>query len=89
MSEKIKTKIEGDTYVIPDDDFSIQNADIKRSGNAEWDDFEVLGKNNKDEAEHVMSSDTDPKKMEAALRLIRRRRVGVSVLGLDAIQNAA
>lgn len=89
MSEKIvNINKEGDTDVKIEDDFSIQKAGVERSKKADWNDFELIGKSNKEEWEHVGTSESDPVKMEAALRKIQRSRfLGKSVL--SALSSAA
>lgn len=87
MSEKINFNTKGDTYVIPEDDFKIQDAGVERSKKADWDDFELMGASNKEEGEYVAPHETDPQKMEVALERIKNRKIGISILG--AIRNAA
>lgn len=87
MSEKINFNTKGDTYVIPDDDFNIQEAGVERSKKADWNDFELMGANNREEGEYVAPVETDPVKMEAALERIKKRKIGLSIL--SAMRNAA
>jgi len=87
MSEKINFNTKGDTYVIPDDDFSIQEAGVKRSKKADWKDFELMGANNREEGEYVAPQETDPAKIEAALERAKKRKIGLSIL--DVVRNAA
>lgn len=89
MSEKITNiKTKGDTDVKNDGDFNSQEAGVARSKRAEWNDFELIGANNKEEGEYVGSSESDPRKLEAALERIRKSRfIGTSVL--SALNNVA
>ena len=87
MSEKINFNTKGDTYVILDSDFNIQEAGVARSKKADWDDFELMGANNKEEGEYVAPTETDPVKMQDALERIKRKKIGFSIL--SAMRNAA
>ncbi len=82
MSEKVNINTKGDTNVILDDDFSIQDAGIQRSDKAGWDDFELMGASNKEEGEYVAPVETDPKEMQKALDKIKNRKVGLGVLSV-------
>lgn len=82
MSEKVNINTKGDTNVILDDDFSIQDAGIERSDEADWDDFELMGASNKEEGEYVAPVETDPKEMQKALDKIKNRKVGLGVLSV-------
>lgn len=82
MSEKVNINTKGDTNVILDDDFSIQDAGIERSDEAGWDDFELMGASNKEEGEYVAPVETNPKEMQKALDKIKNRKVGLGVLSV-------
>lgn len=88
MSGKIVNfKTKGDTDV-KNDDLSIEGARVKRTKEAKWNDFELIGATNKEEGEHVSSAESDPIKLEAALERIRKSRfIGTSVL--SALNSAA
>lgn len=86
MSEKVNFNTKGDTNVRFEDDFRIQDAGVERSKKANWDDFELMGANNKEEGEYI-PSETDPQKLKMALERIKKRKVGISIL--NAIRNAA
>lgn len=87
MSEKINFNTKGDTYVIPDSDFNIQEAGVERSKKAGWNDFELMGASNKEEGEYVAPAETDPMKMQEALERIKKKKIGFSIL--SAMRNAA
>lgn len=82
MSEKVNINTKGDTNVILDDDFSIQDAGIERSKKADWYDFELMGGSNKEEGEYVALAETDPIQMQEALKRIKNRKVGLGVLSV-------
>lgn len=89
MSEKIiNFNTKGDTYVIPDSDFDIQEAKVARSQKADWNDFELMGANNKEEGEYIAPTETDPVKLQDALERIKRnKKIGFSIL--SAMRDAA
>lgn len=80
MSEKTNFNTKGDIYVIPDGDFDVQEARVARSKKADWNDFELMGANNRGEGEYVAPVETDPMKMQEALKRIKSRKIGFSIL---------
>jgi len=81
MSANTKLNIEGATYVIPGEE-PYNEAEIKHSNEADWNDFQVMGKDNREEGEYVPPVDADPEKVAAALKRAKSIRFGRGILNV-------
>lgn len=79
MRETIKNQNKGVTNVS-EEDFDIKNAKIKRSADANWNEFELMESSNRKEGEYINKREINSKKVEAMLKRFQRRNVGIGTL---------